>query len=104
MIRLNEIMKQRGIFSKDIKQRFSNGQVTVNGDVVGIDFELSFSSLIEIEDFISIISENSMWVLRMHMLGIETLFNCNIKNDLTKFLEGFQFVKISKKERFIIKK
>lgn len=104
MVRLNEIMKQRGIFSKEIKQRFSNGQVTVNGEVVGIDFELPFSALIEIDDFMSIISENSMWVLRMHIFGIETLFDCNIKNDLTEFLNGFQFVKLSKKERFIIKK
>lgn len=39
-VKLSEILKQQGLFSQDIKVRFKNKQISLNGEAIGEDVEL----------------------------------------------------------------
>ena len=99
---LTDILKQRGLFSKDIKTRLKNGQIKINGMPIDHDVDLSFAGKIEVGEFMEHIVKNRIWLLRVHLFGLENLFDCNIKNDLTEFLKKFTFIRTSKKDAFII--
>jgi hypothetical protein len=50
------------------------------------------------------IRNNKIFAHQMNLFGFENLFDSNIDSELTKYLNGFYFVKISKKDSFILKK
>lgn len=50
------------------------------------------------------IQDNPIFAQQMKMFGFENLFDSNIDSELTKYLNSFYFVKISKKDSFILKK
>ena len=105
MIKLSDILKDMGFFSKDIRLRFKNGQIKVNGDPIDHDLELHVDKIIDIEDFMVELVKNPIWFLRLKFIDLETLAgSIEIKNDLTEFLKGFLIVRTSKKHVFVIKK
>lgn len=75
----------------------------VNGEVVESDMDIDMDSILDIGDFVFSLMRNNVWKLRLQIFGLEGLFNSNIKNDLTEFLENFAMVRTSKKDVFIIK-
>ena len=90
------------MFSKEIKARFANGQIMVNGEQINGDIDVPFAGMMEMGEFMNHIVKNRIWLLRVHIFGFDALFNGNIKNDLTEFLKQFILVRTSKKEQFII--
>ena len=103
MVMLTDILKNRGIFSNEIKARFKQNQIKVNGEVIENDINIEMDSILNIGDFVFSLMRNNVWKLRLQIFGLEGLFASNIKNDLTEFLEDFLMVRTSKKDVFIIK-
>jgi hypothetical protein len=122
-VKISEILKQQGLFSNDIKTRIKNKQIFINGesisddlefdcsiiknvnkDVTGVEFGNDIVEVFDAGDFVFDLVSNRKWLARIQVFGIENLFDTNIENDLTLFLKKFIFVKISKKQIFVIKK
>lgn len=104
-MKLTELLKSRGLFSADIRQRLSNGQIKINGDVIKQDVDLSFSSEMDLGDFISELCKNNVWCKMLKLFGIETLIEgSNIDNDLTRYLSNYTLLQYSKKESVILGK
>ena len=127
-MKLFDILKQKGLFSNDIKTRIKNKQISINCDVVAGDLDLDIQTqenpitkeqeaiIIEPGDFLvdlikisPEISEDEkilreQVLLKFKIFGLENLMNSNIENDLTKKLKQFIFIRLSKKETLMLKK
>ena len=105
-MKLFDILKQRGLFSNDIKSRIKNKQITLNDEIVKFDVELEVDSeVLETGDFIfNLIKSNKNFSDKLIIFGFDNLFDSNIKSDLTEVLCQFIFIKTSKKETFLLKK
>ena len=121
-MKLFEILKQKGLFSNEIKARIKNSQITINNEVIKSDVDLTIETeevldkflgedlitvakCIEASDLIfNLIKEDQIFSIQMMIFGFENLFNSNIDNRLTKKLNEFLLIKISKKEIFLLKK
>jgi len=108
---LTDILKSRAIFSKEIKARFAQKQIHVNGlpieNDIDIDAELDDAGnviMIEIGDFMFSLMRNNIWVLRLKIFTLEGLLSSSIKNDLTEHLKNFIIVRTSKKDIFVLKR
>ena len=106
MVMLTDILKERGIFSKEIRTRFANGQIKVNGIPMTEDIDIGDVdvSMLDIGEFIFSLMNNNVWALRLKMFGLEELMSSNITNDLTEFLKNFLVVRTSKKDVFVVKR
>jgi len=110
LIKLSEILKQQGLFSQDIKARFKNKQMSINGESISEDVDINCSIVsgkvetIDVGDFLFGIISNKDWALKIHIFGFENLFDTNIENNLTLFLKNFIFLKTSKKQILILKR
>lgn len=118
-MKISDILKKKGMFAKDIRIRLKNGQLRLNGEIIKEDVEVTSMELSEdnndeltIDDivqdagdflFFNIVGD-PIWAIRCDIFGFETLFNSEIKNDLTDFLSMFNLLRISKKELIVIKK
>ena len=108
-MKLYDVLKSYGLFVNDIKGRFSNNQITVNGDVVDMNFQ--FKGIIEVMDygkFLNILSKNNLlkaYSSQIDFFGLEFLISDdhNIHNELTIFLKNYYLVKISKTDFLVIK-
>lgn len=115
-MKLSDVLKQKGLFSNDIKSRIKNKQLRINGNQISEDIEIHAIPFgkndngediwwIDAGDFIFYeICKNHTWINRCKIFGFENLFMSDIKNDLTEFLKGFFCLQISKKEVLILKK
>lgn len=109
-MKLSDILKEMRIFSQDIKSRFKNGQIAINGEVIKADVEIpisDFDKVIPAGDFIFNILNNAEFKnasIAFNILGVENLFGgeTNINSALTRHLKDFWLLKISKKEFFVI--
>jgi len=43
MMKISEFLKNQGLFSNEIKDRFKNGQIKINGEVIKTDIELDIN-------------------------------------------------------------
>lgn len=118
-MKISDILKEWGLFSKDIHLRLKNGQFRLNGDVIKENIEITslelsddFDNEITINDivqdagdflFFNVVN-NPIWLFRCQTFGFEELFNSDINNDLTIFFNQFNLLKISKREFLVIKK
>ena len=106
-MKLSEILKHLGLFSQDIKTRIKNKQIAINGEVVCEDIELDCIDInpIDVGEFIfDLISANNIFKQQLKIFPLEELFNSNIDNQLTKILEDYILIKISKKQMFLVRK
>ena len=118
-MKISDILKARGMFSKDIRIRLKNGQLQLNGEVIKEDIEVTELEInddpgneITIDDIVQdagdflfiMIASNPTWVTRCHVFGFENLFNSNIDNELTHILGGFNLLRISKRDLLVIEK
>jgi len=118
-MKITDILKEKGLFSKDIRTRLKNGQLRLNGEVIKEDVEVTTMKLSEVEgeevtiddiiedagDFLFFnIVKDPVWLHRCQIFGFEELFNSNISNDLTDFLSMFNLLRLSKRELIVIKK
>lgn len=112
-MKLFDILKQQGIFSSDIRVRIKNKQIFINGNIVEsdveLDVELDENGVAEIFETGRIICDlivsikGEIFSDQMKMIGFENIFNSNIDSDLTRILNKFIFVKLSKKENFLLR-
>lgn len=114
-MKVSDILKEKGMFSKDIRIRLKNGQLRLNNEIIKEDVEVTSMELsddITIDDIVQDagdflffnVVKDPIWLLRCKIFGFENLFNLEIENELTDFLNMFNLLRISKKELIIIKK
>jgi len=114
-MKISDILKEKGMFSKDIRIRLKNGQLRLNNEVIKEDVEVTTMELsedVKIDDIIQDagdflffnIVKDPIWLLRCKIFGFESLFNLEIENELTDFFSMFNLLRISKRELIIIKK
>lgn len=114
-MKLFEILKQQGLFSSDLKARFKNKQITINGEVASIDVDLDIETIEDVSGAVKVdvinsgvfifnlLKTNSNFSHQMIIFGFENLFNSNIKNSLTDILDQFILIKISRNDSFLLK-
>lgn len=101
-MKLYNFLKEYGLKANDIKNRFKNKQIIVNGNVEAGDFELdNIKSVYEQGFFMSKLSKMTFYEKLSNQImffGLENLINggTNIKNELTEFLSDFNMIQISK--------
>jgi len=107
MMMLNCILKNRGLFSKEIKTRIAQKQILVNGNPIENDIEINVNpneiNIMDIGDLMFSLMKNDIWQLQLSVFGIENLATSNITNKLTEELKKFLIVRTSKKNVFVIK-
>lgn len=109
---LSEILKKQGFFSNDIKNRLKNKQFLINGNKIGNDINLQIEVdennnpiVFEAGEFVSnLIVNNKVRSIQMKLFGLDNLFDSNIDNNLTRILEDFILIKVSKKQSLILKR
>lgn len=119
-LKISQILKESGLFSTDIKGRFNNGQIQLNGIVIKTDVEITIVVNIvkvdekdeekvvstEIGDFVFDIIKNETWKKRLQLMGVDAFFweDCDIKNDLSEHLKKFTLLRFSKRDAIVLNK
>ncbi len=116
-MRIFEILKLVGMFSNDIKARFKNKQIFLDGEIVTeqmeVDFELEpeeknipiDKQIMDAGDFVFFnISKDQNKIALTKLIGFENLGTCNLENELTNLMKQHHVIKVSKRELFVIKK
>lgn len=118
-MKISDILKARGFFSKDIRIRLKMGQLILNGEPIKEDVEVTSLELSEVKGeevtidditqdagnflFLNIVP-NEIWKNRCQVFGFEPLFDTNISNDLTTYLSDYNILRLSKRNLIVIKK
>jgi len=102
-MKVSEILKAEGLMSKDIKLRFANSQISLNGEVLKQDIDLPVESWQDAGSFLMTICVNPIWFLQFKLLGVESFMgDTNISNELTRVLLNKAIIKFSKREFLIL--
>lgn len=108
MTMLSDILKSRNIFSKEIKTRFANRQIQLNGEPLNGDIflgeNITNEDIVEIGDFLFELINNPKWSKQLRLFGLENIIDSNINNNLTDHLKNFMVIRTSRKEAFVIKR
>lgn len=97
-----DLLKEYGYDANDLRARFKNKQIELNGDVVDKNTDIGFAK--EVFDqgfFLAKLYElpfYSDFSDQLSFIGIENLIHgeSNIKNDMTEFLKDYNMLKVSK--------
>jgi len=116
-LKISQILKESGLFSTDIKGRFNNGQIQLNGIVIKADVEISVAVSVnekdeekvistEVGDFVFNLIKNDTWKKRLQLMGVDAFFgeDCDIKNDLSEHLKSFTLLRFSKRDAIVLNK
>ncbi|MDD5648877.1 MAG: hypothetical protein PHF86_00425 [Candidatus Nanoarchaeia archaeon] len=99
-MKLIEIFKKEELFSKDIRQRINNKQITINGiPIKNNDLNIDINFYIDAGDYIFY---NLNKFKTISFLNIDEMFECDIPY-VKNLLKDFSLLKISKKKLFIFK-
>lgn len=112
-MKLNDILKEVGLFSNDIKVRMNNGNIKINGEPIKQNIELNVFldsndklEYLDLGDFLFFhIANNQKWTNMVKFMGIETFFgdDCEINNDLSRYLKPYTLIKFSKNGGVVVK-
>lgn len=121
-IKISDLLKNEGVFSKEIKARFQNNQIKLNGETVKDDIEFDIvESVPPIEAgewiFTKLLSKltedrKKIFLFFVDLFGIDVMFSgdCQINNkpieDILPELnemKGHILLKTSKKQMFVLK-
>lgn len=104
---LYEFLKEYGLNANDIKARFSNKQILVNGGVSTKEFDIgNISEVYDQGFFMKKLQKLPLWEKHSQQImfwGLENLLESNIQNDLIKFLSNFKMIQISKDDIIFVK-
>jgi len=117
-MKISDILKSKGIFSKDIKQRFQQNQIKINGVVVD-DIDIFVHQIFDGPDWFFTHFFSKLSLKKRKMFDILVIINGNFEeffdggftlngiefDQLIPELEIFKsniFLRVSKKEFFII--
>ena len=131
-MKISEFLKNQGVFSNEIKARFQNGQIRINGEVVKDDIDLNVNDPTPSPKFLNTIDipyEAGDWIFQnlitkmtkekkdilfmiCNLFDIETIFSgdCQIGNKSIEeilpelsVIKNHIFLRTSKKQFFILK-
>lgn len=94
-MKISEILKQRNLFSKDIKQRFANKQIKLNGEACA-DIDVDLETIFEVEDFVFKLCKDDTMHNKLRILGLEGL--CIVDKNFAKFV----ILEFSKKDKLVL--
>lgn len=116
-MKISEVLKNMGFFSNDIKSRFNNKQIKINGiqtddidlDIVDITDILKEKQILKSswdagEFIFDILIDNPDVILKLKQIGIDNAFDNNIENNCFDFLSNFLLLQISKNDKIILMK
>ena len=103
-MKISDILKSKGIYSKEIKARLSNGNIKLNDETIKEDIDLDINDVEDVGEFLFKLVSNKNYVEQLKFFGLENIINSNINNDLTNFLNNFFILRFSKKDLLILKK
>lgn len=109
IMKLYDLLKEYGIFANELRQRFQNKQILVNGNPEQGDYDLGNVTHVYDQGFflseLYDIPNYDKWSGQLLMIGIENLMSgeSNIKNELTHFLKDFKMVQVSKDVAIFVK-
>lgn len=111
MMKISEILKLRGIFANEIRQRFNNGQIKLNGESTeNVELNVKFDDdgeiiVHEIGEFIfNLIKDNNLFGLQLRFFDFETIINSNLDNELKNVFSKFFIIRFSKKDIILVEK
>lgn len=93
MTKLSDILKEHGLFSKDIKQRISSGQIKINGEPVFENIDLNITEIHDAGEFLFDVLKNDLDRAKILIFGLENWLEDTI----------FKMIRISRKQAFIVK-
>ena len=97
---INDVLRENGMFSKDIKIAFQNKQLKINGEDLTIaDFNKEVTFVQDLGDFVFYNIEK-MRILSF--LTIEEMFSCDIPF-VQNVIKGFSLLRLSKRVSIVIK-
>jgi len=110
-MKISEILKQRGVFANEIRSRFKNGQIKLNGEKTNnLDLDVKFDdadNLIvhDVGEFIfKIISQNDVFASQLKIFDFETITESNLDNELKNIFSKFFIIRFSKKDIILVEK
>ena len=110
-MKISEILRSRGLFANDIRQRFKNKQIKLNGEPtldIELNVELNDEDEVVIETagnfLFKLIKNKPEFILPLQIFDFETLSDSNINNELTSTLRHFFILRFSKKDTLVMKK
>lgn len=110
-MKISEILKQRGVFANEIRSRFKNGQIKLNGETtenIDLDVKLDGAGNLTIhnlgEFLFSVISQNKIFALQLQIFDFESLPESNLDNELKNIFSKFFIIRFSKKDIILVEK
>lgn len=98
---INDVKKLKDILSKNNLKKDDLDNITFNEAKDLLNTATIFESGRFIADTIKL---NPIFAIQMKVFGFENLFESNIDNELTRILNQYIFIKISKKDSFLLKR
>jgi hypothetical protein len=96
---LRDILKKEGLFGNDIRERVSNGQLTINNKKISnVDLDREIFNYDTMGDFLF---KNIKLFNTLKFLSVDEIFECDIPF-IRKELENKELLKISKKQLFVL--
>lgn len=105
-MKISDILKEKNVYSKEIKIRFSQGNIMLNGEVIKEDIELGEITYNEsVGQFVyELLKENKYNFEQLKFFKLDGLIGSNIDNNLTKHLNNFNFLRYSKNDTIVLNK
>jgi len=104
-MKISEVLKSMGLFSNDIRQRFKNGQIKINGEITNdIELDIKGEILNAGEFLFKLILENKIFGKQLRIFDFEILPDSNLDNELKNILSKFFIIRFSKKDIILVEK
>jgi hypothetical protein len=113
-MKISEILKLHGLFANDIRQRFNNKQIKLNGEAtlnVDLDVDVKMDDGGDVEGIISagdfiynLISDKPSFILPLQIFDFETLSDSNINSELVTIFQKIHILRFSKKDIIVLTK
>jgi len=110
-MKISEILKYQGLFSKEIRQRFKNGQIKLNGNITNdIELDVKFDDddeliIFDAGDIIfKLILKDKKVYHQLLVFDYETISLSNLNCELKKFFDKYHIIRFSKKDIILIEK
>ncbi len=101
---ITKLLLDRGLFSKDIKQRFASSQIKVNDEPITKDIELDATEFMDIGEFVVHLIEQNFYG-HLYFFGLENVMEVSdLNTKYIKYLSQFIIVRYSKKDAIVLKK
>jgi len=108
-MKLYDLLKEYGMFAKELRARLENNQILVNGEPQKGDYDLGNVTHVYDQGFfleeLYNMPNYDKWVNQLMFFGLVDLIGgeSNIENELTNFLKNYKMIQISKESAVFVK-